>query len=106
MDAVSATTPAPTIPDARDWTIAEMLDWIAADDVRCHDPGLVDVLVPALAQLGEPVRRTDAPVLLVRALAVRVAAEPALRTWRVLPTSAPSEDAPESVSRILAGVAA
>ncbi|MGC0371179.1 hypothetical protein [Microbacterium sp. SLBN-111] len=67
-------------PIAADWTLIELLEWIGADDSRCHDDrlrGLLDAIDP-----GAPVG-SGAVVVLVRSLAARVVADPALGAMRV-----------------------
>lgn len=64
-------------PLGADWTIAQLLEWIGADDARCHDVrlrGILDAIDLAL----HPDRRVEAAgvVALVRSVAMRVAGEP------------------------------
>ncbi|WP_307481120.1 hypothetical protein [Microbacterium trichothecenolyticum] len=83
--------PSPIIPE---WTVRELLEWIGVDDARCHDDqltgildavnGALETLVAAAAEpraavwtLATPTRRDTAPVASVRALALRVSADPA-----------------------------
>lgn len=66
-------------PLAPDWTIDALLEWIGADDARCHEERLRPVLDAATRPLGSsstPLR--GAVVAGVRVLASRVAAEPTL----------------------------
>jgi len=58
--------------------------WIAADDARCHDEAVRPVLatVARALDLDDGLRPTS-PVALVRAVAARLRAEPALRDLRV-----------------------
>ncbi|MDQ1083585.1 MULTISPECIES: hypothetical protein [Microbacterium] len=80
-------------PVSADWTINEFLEWIGADDARCHDATLGWILtavndalgtlvrggaapVAAVRALTTPARGVVAPVAAVRGLAMRVAAEP------------------------------
>ena len=70
-------------PVCLDWTLAELLDWIAAADARCHDERLIgvwDAIDRALAPTTAP---TPTAVVLVRALALRVAADPSLGRRRL-----------------------
>ena len=60
-----------------DWTIVQLLEWIGADDARCHDVrlfGILDAVDRALRP--DTSRASGAVVSLVRSLAMRVAAEP------------------------------
>lgn len=60
-----------------DWTIVHLLEWIGADDARCHDVrlfGILDAVDRALHP--DASRASGAVVTLVRSLAMRVAAEP------------------------------
>jgi hypothetical protein len=71
-------------PVSPDWTIAEVLAWIGADDARCHDErlvGILDAVRRALDPGAAPV--TGRVVVLVRAVAMQVAAQPAWGEWRV-----------------------
>ncbi|WP_314457246.1 hypothetical protein [uncultured Microbacterium sp.] len=64
-------------PVSPDWTIAEMLAWIGADDARCHDErlvGILDAVCRALDPGAAPA--TGRVVGLVRAVAMQVAAQP------------------------------
>jgi len=64
-----------------DWTIVQLLEWIGADDARCHDVrlfGILDAVDRALRL--DTSRASGAVVSLVRSLAMRVAAEPGLGT--------------------------
>lgn len=68
-------------PLTLDWTITQLLDWIGAEDARCHDERLTELLDAVLAALspGSP-RAAGSPsrtVSLVREVAVRVSEEPA-----------------------------
>ncbi|MDI9892867.1 hypothetical protein [Microbacterium sp. IEGM 1404] len=73
----------PESPVSFDWTLAELLDWIAIADARCHDErllGALDAIDRALAPTTAP---TPPAVVLVRALASRVAADPSLGRRRL-----------------------
>ena len=63
-----------------DWTLAALLEWIGADDRRCHDARLRDLL--EAIDPGAPVRSFGV-VVLVRSLAARVVAEPTLGARRI-----------------------
>jgi hypothetical protein len=105
----TATTSLQFGPVAPDWTIAEFVEWIAADDARCHDDSLLSVLTaidralerdavqrtpaPRTAPLTAPLAASS-PVPLVRALAVRLRREPALRQTRVRDLISPPAPAP------------
>lgn len=68
-------------PITAEWTLSELLEWIGADDSRCHDErlrGLLDAIDP-----GAPVAPSGAVVVRVRSLAARVVADPALGAMRV-----------------------
>ncbi|MGN6218966.1 MAG: hypothetical protein ACTHNQ_05640 [Microbacterium sp.] len=71
-------------PVAPDWTIRELMAWIAADDTRCHDETLRPVLT-AVAESARPgsLLRPTSTVALVRAVAARLRAEPATGERRV-----------------------
>lgn len=67
-------------PITVEWTLSELLEWIGADDSRCHDErlrGLLDAIDP-----GAPVAPSGV-VVRVRSLAARVMADPALGAMRV-----------------------
>ncbi|MDQ1131141.1 hypothetical protein [Microbacterium sp. SORGH_AS_0888] len=83
-------------PLTPNWTIADLLDWIAADDVRCHDTKLTVVLEAVDRALGAPAAAVapSSPVALVRAIATRAAGDPTLGARRLgdlvaVPTLAP-----------------
>ena len=74
-------------PLTLDWTIGELLAWIGAEDARCHDEGLAELLDAVLSALrpGSP-RAAGSPsstVSLVREVAVRVSEEPAVGRRRL-----------------------
>ena len=74
-------------PVSPDWTIPQLLDWLAADDARADGAGVAGLLA-ALEEATDPGSRMPAlapssPLPLVRALAVRLSAEPALRHVRL-----------------------
>ena len=81
-----------------DWTLSELLGWIAATDARCHDerlPGVLDAIDRALVPTAAP---TPPAVVLVRSLALRVASDPSLGRRRLgdvvgQPAPAPGESA-------------
>ncbi|MDF2991211.1 MAG: hypothetical protein K0S37_1725 [Microbacterium sp.] len=63
-------------PLTADWTIAGLLEWIGADDARCHDErlfGILDAIDQALHPGSSRVR--VGVVTLVRSVAMRVSAE-------------------------------
>lgn len=64
-------------PLRADWTIVQLLDWIGADDARCHDIRLRAILdaVDRALHPDSP-RAGGSVVMLVRSLAMRVAADP------------------------------
>lgn len=64
-------------PLTPDWTIADLLDWIAADDARCHDERLAGILdAVCLALDPGAVVVTGRVVGLVRQVAMQVSAQP------------------------------
>ncbi|MCC2031706.1 hypothetical protein [Microbacterium allomyrinae] len=72
------------------WTVRDLLSWIAEDDTRCHEPALTP-LVAALDRALRPERRPadgsvtmSSPVGLVRSLASLVRSQPALGRTSVL----------------------
>ncbi|MGN8553029.1 UNVERIFIED_CONTAM: hypothetical protein OHV15_10620 [Microbacterium sp. SLM126] len=71
------------------WTIRELLDWIAADDARCHD----ESLRPVLAAIDSAGLAPRSPVALVRALAARVRTEPDFARTRVRDLLSPASAA-------------
>lgn len=83
-------------PLTRDWTIAEMLAWIGADDIGCHDErlvGILDAVRRALDPGAAPV--TGRVVGLVRQVAMQVSAQPAWGERRVGEVvGVPSAEAP------------
>lgn len=77
-----ATVSATLGPVAPDWTIHELIAWIAEDDARSHDETLRPVLSAVLAHLTPDASLAltpRSPVALVRALASHLRATPALR---------------------------
>lgn len=77
-----ATVSATLVPVAPDWTIQELIAWIAADDARSHSEALRPVLSAVLAGLAPddaPTLTPRSPVALVRAVASHLRATPALR---------------------------
>ncbi|MFC8680416.1 hypothetical protein ACFT30_02765 [Microbacterium ureisolvens] len=92
-----------------DWTTRELLDWLADDDVRCHDDALVPLLSALdreldglLAEHPRPASLAPrSPVALVRALASRVRMEPGLGDVRVRDLTGPviAPDAPTPARR-------
>ncbi|MFV9425177.1 hypothetical protein [Microbacterium sp. S1037] len=66
-------------PLTPDWTIARLLDWIAASDDRCHDERLLGIL-DAVDRALHPSSTLAATrvVVYVRALAARVSADPSV----------------------------
>jgi hypothetical protein len=79
----SDATVSPTLgPVAPDWTIHELIAWIAEDDARSHDETLRPALSAVLADLApdaSPALTPRSPVALVRAVASQLRATPALR---------------------------
>ncbi|WZH36822.1 MAG: hypothetical protein PIR02_19060 [Microbacterium enclense] len=64
-------------PLSVDWTIVQFLEWIGADDDRCHDErlrGILNAIDRAL--LSDALRPQGSVVTLVRSLAIRASAEP------------------------------
>ncbi|WP_374316010.1 hypothetical protein [Microbacterium sp.] len=86
-DATFSPAPRPFTPN---WTIRELLDWIAADDARCHD----ESLIPVLATSDGTDLTPSSPVALVRALAARVRRDPDLAQTRVSDLRSPVSPAP------------
>ena len=87
-------------PLRADWTIVQLLEWIGADDVRCHDVrlrGILDAIDRALSP--SPAVVMAGVVTLVRSLAMRVA-EPGVgeRTLgEFVGAGEPEESAPAGV---------
>ncbi|KJL42797.1 hypothetical protein [Microbacterium trichothecenolyticum] len=85
----SATIDRSSSPVLSDWTTQELLEWIGADDARCHDGTLLGPLTAidgalAAQEGGDSSALAPAsPAPLVRALAARLRAEPALRDVRL-----------------------
>jgi hypothetical protein len=79
----SQATVSPTVgPVGPDWTIQDLVAWIADDDARSHDEALRPLLSAILADLApdlSPALTPRSPVALVRSIASRVRAAPALR---------------------------
>ena len=81
-----ASTAVDSRPVLTDWTTRELLAWIAADDARSSDETLLPLLTAidaALAGSEAPALTPSSPVPLVRAIARRLRAAPALRDVRV-----------------------
>ena len=77
-----ATASATIGPVAADWTIHDLVAWIADDDARSHDEALRPLLMSVLADLApdaSPALTPRSPVALVRLIASRLRAAPALR---------------------------
>ena len=72
-----------TSPIDLEWTVSELLDWIGADDARCHDERLDGLLNAVERALGSDADRARSTVFLVRSIVARVSAEPALRDLRL-----------------------
>lgn len=89
-----------------DWTVVDLLDWIAADDGRCHDDRLDDLLDAIDGALGAVPARVGSTVVLVRYLALRVAAVPALGEQSLgdIVTAAGDEGSAVEVDRPLVAV--
>lgn len=64
-----------------DWTAGVLVEWIAADDARCHDERLRAPLEAVLDAGGDGMTT----VALTRLLAQRIAADPELRMRPVAP---------------------
>jgi hypothetical protein len=75
-------------PFTAQWTIAAVLEWIGADDERCHDERLFEILdavdqalaggsVAGARTVSRVVVRSARVVMLVRSVASRVVADPA-----------------------------
>jgi len=89
-------------PLTADWTIVDLLEWIGADDERCHDErltGILDAVLAALSRHAAP-RVVATPVAgsvvaQVRAVARSVAADPVVgeRTLRSVVASRPATSA-------------
>ncbi|MDF2916756.1 hypothetical protein [Microbacterium sp. NPDC086615] len=79
-------------PLTPDWTIADVLEWIAASDDRCHDERLLGILDAVDRALHPSSARAATRVVVhVRALAARVAADPSVGE-RVLGELVPVRD--------------
>jgi hypothetical protein len=77
-----ATASATIGPVPVDWTIHDLVAWIAEDDARSHDEALrplLSILLAALAPDVTPTLTPRSPVALVRLIADRLRAAPALR---------------------------
>ncbi|MFD4958342.1 hypothetical protein [Microbacterium sp. NPDC058389] len=76
--------PATTSPVSLDWTIGELVAWIAGDDARCHDEALRPVLGD-VAGAWRPASglRPTSTVALVREVAAQLRAVPGRRDLRV-----------------------
>lgn len=97
MIANSLARPEDISPIHLDWTLIELLAWIGADDSRCHDERLRRILDAIDRGAPSVAGRT---VVLVRSLAVRLVAEPALggvRIRDVLWTTAAADGGAERV---------
>lgn len=73
-------------PLATDWTIGQVLAWIAEDDTRCHDESLRSLLQTVDAALDPAkVAKVEGPatVALVRSIASHTRTRPALRDLRL-----------------------
>jgi hypothetical protein len=78
----NASASATTGPVAPDWTIRDFVAWIADDDARPHDEALRPLLSAVLADIApdaSPGLTPRSPVALVRVIASRLRAAPALR---------------------------
>jgi hypothetical protein len=78
----AATVSATVGPVAPDWTIHELVAWIAADDTRSHDEALRPLLTTVLADVApdaSPALTPRSTVALVRGITSRLRAAPALR---------------------------
>lgn len=71
------------VPVDANWTIGGLLEWIAADDDRCHDDGLRMLLLPLDRALTGDEPTTAGTVALVRALAREVREQPLLGKARI-----------------------
>jgi hypothetical protein len=65
------------------WTLSALLAWLGADDARCHDERLRGLLDTVEHALGSDAAGAPSTVMLVRSIAARVAAEPALGDLRL-----------------------
>jgi len=76
--------PSSISPVHPDWTINDVMAWVADDDARCHDEALRPVL-SALAGLRQPQPgvRPSSTVALVRQVAAHLRREPASGDIRV-----------------------
>lgn len=91
-------------PVNHDWTLSELLGWIAATDARCHDErllGVLDAIDRALVPTAAP---TPPAVVLVRLLALRVASDPSLGRRRLGDVVGQPAPAPDESARALAAV--
>jgi hypothetical protein len=71
------------VPLAADWTIGELLEWIAEEDARCHEEELGRLLAGILSAFGDADPAPVGTVLRVRLLAERVRETPRLRRARI-----------------------
>ncbi|WP_109208964.1 MULTISPECIES: hypothetical protein [Microbacterium] len=70
------------MPVAPDWTIGELLAWIAADEARSHDEALrpaLSALAAGLDSDAAPGLTPRSPIALVRAVGARVRSAPLMR---------------------------
>lgn len=95
-----------TSPIRPDWTVCGLLNWIAADDGRCHDARLDDLLDAIDRALGAVPAGVGSTVVLVRSLALRVAEVPTLGELRLgdIVTGADDEGTAEAADRLLVAV--
>lgn len=73
-------------PFSENWTISDVVDWIAGEDERCHDERCTAVLAGldrALSFEPPASARTPSTVVLVRGLVVRLAETPSLGAARL-----------------------
>lgn len=94
----------PESPVSSGWTLTELLDWIAAADARCHDERLIEALDAIDRALAPTTAPTPPAVVLVRALASRVAADPSLGRRRLGDVVGQPAPAPVEGARALVAV--
>lgn len=102
-----ATVSATLGPVAPDWTIHELIAWIAEDDTRSLDETLRPLLAAVLAALAPdapPALAPRSPVALVRAVTSQLRATPALRERTLADVTGVAIDAgPRTVAATTAG---
>ena len=89
MFQTTATIDRTSSPVLLDWTTQEVLEWLGQDDARSHDPALLSTLtaiddgLAARSDTAASALAPHSPAPLVRAIAVRLRVDPALRELRV-----------------------